>query len=100
MFLGGEIPLLRGSSSVLWQVDAFRTGMILTAYVACLLDNVCSARKDKKTYGHTYCSWTCVCALSSSKRSCESAESLGKVNLAVADSSKLITAGELWSVSK
>lgn len=42
----------------------------------------------------------CVRALFSSKRSCESAGSLGKVNLAVADGSKLITAGELWSVSK
>lgn len=36
-----------------------------------------------------------VCALRSSKLSCESAGSLGKVNLAVADGSKLITAQEL-----
>lgn len=42
----------------------------------------------------------CVCLLCSSKRSCESAGSLGKVNLAVADGSKLITAWELWSVSE
>lgn len=33
--------------------------------------------------------------LCSSKRSCESAGSLGKVNLAVADGSKLITTEEL-----
>lgn len=32
-----------------------------------------------------------VCALSSSKQSCESIGSLGKVNLAVADGSELIT---------
>lgn len=38
--------------------------------------------------------------LCSSKRSCESAGSLGKVNLAVTDCSKLITAEELWSVSE
>lgn len=42
----------------------------------------------------------CERVLSSSKRSCESAGSLGKVNLAVADGSKLITAEELWSVSE
>lgn len=45
----------------------------------------------------------CVCVvrmLCSSKRTCESAGSLGKVNLAVADGSKLITARELWSVSE
>lgn len=40
-----------------------------------------------------------VCALFSSKQSCESAGSLGKANLAAADSSKLITAEELRSVS-
>ena len=57
----GKIPLLRGFSSVLWQVIVIRTGMIFIAYVARLLDSVCLARKDKKTYGHTYCTWTCVC---------------------------------------
>ena len=44
----------------------------------------------------------CVCALSlgSSKGTCESAGSLGKVNLAVAHNSELITAEELWSVGR
>lgn len=48
------------------------------------------------------CTHVCVCvrARCSSKRSCESAGSLGKVNLAVAAGSKLITARELWSVSE
>lgn len=56
------------------------------------------------------CARVCVCVresdrereseLGCSKRSCESAGSLGKVNLAVADGSKLITAKELWSVSE
>lgn len=49
------------------------------------------------------CFCVCVCVvrmLCGSKRSCESAGSLGKVNLAVADGSKLITARELWSVSE
>lgn len=41
-----------------------------------------------------------VCALFSSKQSCESAGSLGKVNLAVADGSELITAEELRGASK
>lgn len=75
-----KIPLLRGFSSVLWQVSVIRTGMIFIGHVACLLDSVCLARKDKKTYGHTYCSWMCVyvcvhereregvCVLCSSKR--------------------------------
>lgn len=40
-----------------------------------------------------------VCALFSSKQSCESAGSLGKVNLAVADGSELITAEELRAAS-
>ena len=55
-----KIPLLRGFSSVLWQVLVIRTGMIFIAHVACLLDSVCLAGKDKKTYGHTYCTWPCV----------------------------------------
>lgn len=41
-----------------------------------------------------------VCALFSSKQSCESAGSLGKVNLAVADGSELITVEELRGASK
>lgn len=32
--------------------------------LVCLLDSVCAPRKDKKTYGHTYCTWTCVCVRS------------------------------------
>lgn len=40
-----------------------------------------------------------VCALCSSKQSCESAGSLGKVNLAVADGSELIAAEELRGAS-
>lgn len=56
----GKIPLLRGFSSVFWQVNVIRTGMIFIAYAACLLDSACLARKDKKTYGHTYCTWMCV----------------------------------------
>lgn len=46
------------------------------------------------------CMFVCVCKLLTSKRSCKSAASLGKVNLAVADGSDLITAWELWSVSQ
>lgn len=56
----GKIPLLRGFGSVFWQVNVIRTGMIFIAYAACLLDSACLARKDKKTYGHTYCTWMCV----------------------------------------
>lgn len=56
----GKIPLVRGFSSVFWQDCMIRTGMILIADVTCLLDSVCLAGEDKQTYGHTYCTWTCV----------------------------------------
>lgn len=48
--------------------------------------------------GRVLCVCVCVFARSVVQRSCESAGSLGKGNLAVADGSKLITAKELWRV--
>lgn len=49
----------QGVGSVPWQVVVFQTG---TIFSACLVDIVCLARKDKKTYGHIF--WpgrACAC---------------------------------------
>lgn len=50
----------RGVGSVPWQVVVFQTGTIFSACVACLVDIVCLARKDKKTYGHIFLPWACM----------------------------------------